>query len=180
MNFKIFTLSLALLIPLALNAMIDYTPLELGSETSYKELAVVASLFHQGKISTKSLTRYYTDSNARLHKEGATDKDTITIGNYVARVRLFSTLEQNNTQVVVNYNITQHPMLSWIFNPTTIKNDSVHLTVGGKTHTVEHTSSDNETVTLTLAAKWEEKDTLTDMIDHLANDSDSNGIPERE
>lgn len=154
-------LSILLLMPGALNAM-RVTDLDLGSETSYKQLQVVASLTQkpygsQVESSHKEiLTRFYTNSNARLHCVSEKDEDTVIAGNHAVHVNLYDgMLQENSTKVVVDYELTQLPMLSFFFSPTTIKYGHANLTIGGAEHKVEHSTSSNESVTLTLIAKWQ-------------------------
>lgn len=154
-------LSLLLLIPGALNAMYS-TELDLGSEKSCKQLQVVASLTQEpygSQVSSSDrgvLSRLYTNSNARLHCVSEKDEDTVIAGNHAVHVNLYDgMLQENSTKVVVDYELTQLPMLSFFFSPTTIKYGHANLTIGGAEHKVEHSTSSNESVTLTLIAKWQ-------------------------
>jgi len=171
-----YIFTLALLMPGALRAMQlseSDLGLDLGSEKSYKKLVVVANLCQEpyGMMSQDTLRRYYTNAHARLHHHHDIEQRTLKAGNYEATVNLMFPLKDNSTQVVVDYELTQLPWISLIFNPTTITSHAAHLTIGGVAHKKEHRTSNNELVTLTLIAEWQAYK-VTDYGRHVKLDDD--------
>lgn len=160
-TIKTLTLSLAILIAGSSNAFIEEIDLDLGSEKTYKKLLVTAKLLLQpyesteGIMSKEILERHYTNSNARLHCKTDRSASKVSAGGYEADIELVSTMLQNNsTQVVVNYALNERPWLPLLFSPTQIESKSIVVTIDGDKHTAEHHNRYKDLVRLVIAATW--------------------------
>jgi hypothetical protein len=158
-----YILTLALLMPGALSAM-QSTELDLGSDTSYKELQVNAKLTQapygtqESRSSHETLRRFYTQSGSRLPHKLSHENGALSIGDYEANVNIsqfyFPQQRTSIPKVLVAYKLTQASWLPILFPPNQLLFNFATLPLNGEGQKIEHKTENQELITLAIVAKW--------------------------